>query len=227
MVARLRVELMLNRRLLKMEIAAQNSAQLQCQINFVTFGRGVNVVAGVGDVFKNHTARCAEIVVTPTSILPTTTIANIAARYVTNIFIFALTEGYKVRRVFADRSAQSKLAAGIFAHVLFLESAVDIVIAESVGAIVELEANGSCFAIEPRVPISKRVAVRVCLVAALLVHYRNQIARAAKVRIGQTHHADNAVSRRIARAYAECARAFFLDVDFHNNRVGLDARIHF
>ena len=114
--------------------------------------------------------------------------------------ILAVPERYIIRRIFAYRTAEGKFAAGIFAHVLFLKMSSGIVIVVSVGAVVNLETDGGFAVIKPRVPISKSVTVRVGLVAAFLVHNSYRVAYAVKVRVAYAYHADNTVSRRIARA---------------------------
>ncbi len=226
-VARFDVVLMFNRSFLIFEVAAQYSAEFQRQIDLVARRRRVNVVAGVGDVFEDNRARRAEIFTPPIFVFGSGAVAGIAAGNVTDVFVFAVAERDIVRRIFADGSAESQFAAAVFAHVLFLEVAARIVVVVGVGAVVQLEAERGLFAVKPRVPVGESVAVSVGFAAALFVHDGNRVARAAKVRVAYGYHADNAVGRGIARAYAESARAFFLDVNFHDNRIGLDAGVHF
>lgn len=71
--------LMINRRLLIVEVAAPKTASFQRDINLATCRRIINVVAGVGDVFKDDTARQAEIFMPPISKFLRGAVAHVAA----------------------------------------------------------------------------------------------------------------------------------------------------
>lgn len=71
--------LMINRRLLIMEVAAPKTARLQGEIDLATCRRIVDVVAGVGYVFQDDAARQAEIIMPPISKFLSGAVAHVAA----------------------------------------------------------------------------------------------------------------------------------------------------
>ena len=104
--------------------------------------------------------------------------------------------------------------------------AVGIVVVVFVGAVVKAHRPRRFLFIEPRAAVHKRIAARICIVTAHLVAETDGIAHPAEIRVADAHHADHAVGARVACTDTERARALLLDIDLHDDRIRLHARIH-
>ena len=163
--------------------------------------RFVNIVARIRHMLECDAAGRTKIIVDPPAV--PATVPRISNLRMLDVFILAVAQCDKVRRILAHGTAQRKLTAGVFAHKGFLVVAVLIVVIILVRAIVDTKRARRLLLVEPRTAIHKRIAARIRIIAAHLVADADRIAHAAEIRIADTHRADHAVRTRIARTDAE------------------------
>ena len=194
------VVLAVERVLLEVEVAAK-AGELAREAHAAAAHRVVDIVARIRDVLERDAARRAEVVVEPLRIMAA--VAHIAVIDMAHIRVLAVAQRHVVRRVLRDRAAKRQLTAGVLAHVRLLEIAVRVVIIILVRAVVDAERADRLLAVEPRAAVGEGVAVRILVVAALLVRQADRVARAAEVRVADRDHAEDAVLARVAGADAE------------------------
>ena len=171
-----------------------------------------------------NAARRAEIFAAPGFAGNAAAVAGLAVRNVADVFVRALLQRNEIRGVFAHRSAQRNFAALALAHISFLQIAVGVVVVVLVRSIENAENAGGFVRIKPRTPVRKSKAVRIFLVRARLERKTHSVARTAKIRISNANRTNQTFARAVTGANAESARALFLDFNFDNDGIWLDAR---